>query len=56
MWKMAKLIPVFKTDGHMKRDNYRAISILAVISKILERNVFFFIYELSYIRPKKYFY
>lgn len=39
MWKRAKLIPVYKGDSQVNRGNYRPISILAVVSKILERHV-----------------
>jgi hypothetical protein len=39
MWKKAKLIPVNKSDSQLDRGNYRPISILAVVSKILERHV-----------------
>ena len=39
MWKKAKFIPVYKVDDQLERSNYRPISILAVISKVLERHI-----------------
>lgn len=36
--KKAKLIPLYKSDSQLDRGNYRPISILAVISKILEQH------------------
>ena len=39
MWKKAKLMPLYKSDSQLDRGNYRPISILAVVSKILEQHV-----------------
>ena len=36
-WKHAKVIPLYKEGARDNIDNYRPISILAVVSKILER-------------------
>ena len=36
-WKAAKAIPLFKSGSMVELDNYRPISILPVLSKILER-------------------
>jgi len=36
-WKSAKVIPLFKSGSLVELDNYRPISILPVLSKILER-------------------
>ena len=36
-WKAAKVIPLFKGGSMVELDNYRPISILPVLSKILER-------------------
>ena len=44
MWKKAKLIPLYKSDSQLDTGNYRPISILAVVSKILERHVSFHIH------------
>ena len=39
MWKKAKLIPIYKAETRTERSNYRPISILPILSKILERHV-----------------
>ena len=39
-WKAAKVIPLFKSGSMVELDNYRPISILPVLSKILERIVY----------------
>ena len=39
-WKAAKIIPLFKSGSMIELDNYRPISILPVLSKILERTVY----------------
>ena len=36
-WKIAKVIPVFKSGSKSDLDNYRPISILPVLSKLLEK-------------------
>ena len=38
-WKMAKVIPLYKKNGKEDPGNYRPISILPVLSKILEKHV-----------------
>ena len=35
-WKIAKVIPIFKSGSMAEIDNYRTISILPTLSKILE--------------------
>ncbi len=40
-WKHAKVIPLFKSRPAMEKDNYRPISILPILSKLLERFVHF---------------
>ena len=47
--KIAKVIPLFKSDAEEKFKNYRPISILPVFSKILER----VIYNRIYFKKKK---
>ncbi len=37
LWKLARVCPVFKSGKYDKRTNYRPISILCVLSKILEK-------------------
>lgn len=38
-WKEAKVLPVFKSGSSLVMDNYRPISVLPAVSKILERIV-----------------
>ncbi len=44
-WKKAWVIPIFKSDDRQRCENYRPISILPIVSKILERSVFNQIYK-----------
>jgi hypothetical protein len=39
MLKQCHVIPIFKTGNHLDCDNYRQISLLSSISKILEKIV-----------------
>lgn len=39
-WKQAKVVPLFKSGNKDDLDNYRPISILQILSKILEKAVF----------------
>ena len=38
-WRMACVVPICKSGGHASMDNYRPISILPVMSKIMEKAV-----------------
>ena len=40
-WKKARVVPLYKSGGRKNMDNYRPISILPVLSKILEKAVNF---------------
>ncbi len=40
IWKRANISPVFKGDEQFLAENYRPISLLCIVSKILERCVF----------------
>ena len=40
MWKVANLVPVFKSGDKEMVENYRGISLLCIISKVLEKCVF----------------
>ena len=40
-WKKARIVPLNKSGGRENKDNYRPISILPVLSKILEKVVNF---------------
>ena len=63
-WKVAKVIPLYKSGSLAQIDNYRPISILPTLSKILERAVYkqlmahlerhslLFEYQLSTIRKE----
>ena len=44
-WKMARVIPIYKSVNQSKSENYRPISILLIISKVFEREVFNQIYR-----------
>ena len=39
-WKIAKVVPVHKGSARSDRNNYRPISLLCVMSKVLERHVY----------------
>ena len=39
MWKKARLIPIYKAGIRTERGNYRPISILSILSKLLECHV-----------------
>ena len=39
-WKIHHIIPVFKTGDRSQVNNYRPISLLCIISKVLERIVY----------------
>ena len=41
-WKTAKVIPLFKRSQRSQLDNYRLISILPVVSKLIERILYNF--------------
>ncbi len=44
-WKAAKLTPIYKADYREDTTNYRPISVLTVVSKIVERYVHGLLYE-----------
>ena len=54
--KIAKVIPLFKTGSLNSFDNYRPISVLCTISKIMERIVYdqLSVYLSQYGFPKRY--
>ncbi len=44
-WKLARVIPIYKSEDKRKCENYRPFSILPIISKIFEGEVFTQIYS-----------
>ena len=44
-WKRARVIPIYKAEDKRKCENYRPISILPVVSKVFEREVFNQVYR-----------
>ena len=53
MWKLAKIIPLHKKDNVLERKNYRPVSILSPVSKVLERAIYDQLY--SYFSRNKIF-
>ena len=45
LYKMAKVIPLFKKDDPLSPKNYRPVAILCILSKVIERVVFMQIVE-----------
>ena len=39
-WKLANIVPVFKKDNKEQAENYRPISLLSIVSKVIERCLF----------------
>ena len=39
-WKLARVQPIYKSEDRSKCENYRPISILPVVSKIFEKEIF----------------
>ena len=44
-WKISKVLPLYKEDINSDPNNYRPISILPVVSKIIEKVIFKQLYE-----------
>ena len=44
-WKVAKVTPLFKEGSLLDRSNFRPISVLAIVSKVLERHVLSNLYD-----------
>ena len=44
-WKLARVIPIYKSEDKRKCENYRPISVLPIVSKIFEGEVFSQIYS-----------
>ena len=52
VWKVANLVPVFKSDDREMVQNYRGISLLCIISKVLEKCVFSYVFP--FFQPQIY--
>ena len=52
MWKVANLVPVFKSGDKEMVENYRGISLLCIFSKVLEKCVFSCVFP--FFQPKLY--
>jgi hypothetical protein len=46
-WKRAPPTPIFKYEDKSKYENYRPISILSIVSKVFEKEVFSFSQSIS---------
>ena len=44
-WKLAKIIPIYKSEDRKKCENYGPISILPITSKVLESEIFSQLYK-----------
>ena len=44
-WKEARVTPLFKSGESFHLSNYRPVSVLPVVSKIIERHVHYSFYE-----------
>ena len=45
LWKQANVIPIYKKDKRTIVNNYRPISLLSVVSKVMERVIFKYVYN-----------
>ena len=44
-WKMSNVCPIHKKDAKNRRENYRPISLLPILSKIFEKVIFYSLYD-----------
>ena len=44
-WKFARVMPVFKNDDKIIPGNYRPISLLSCVGKVMERATFKYIFH-----------
>ena len=51
-WKLANVIPLFKKGDHSEVNNYRPVSLLSCVSKLLERVVFKYVF--NYLRDSNF--
>ena len=52
VWKVTNLVPVFKSEDREMVENYRGISLLCIISKVLEICVFSYVFP--FFQPQIY--
>ena len=45
IWKCANVVPVYKGNGTFKVDNYRPISLISSLCKVMKRFIFDYIYK-----------
>ena len=45
MWKKANVVPVFKKNDSAVRDNYQPVSLLSCVSKLFEKAVFKYVFN-----------
>ena len=45
LWKQANVVPIHKKELRSKMDNYRPVSLLSVVGKILERIIFKYVFN-----------
>ena len=55
MWKLAKILPLHKKGNVLDPKNYRPVSILSPVSKVLERGIYDQLYSYSYFIKIEYF-
>ena len=44
-WKKARVIPIYKSEDRKRCENYRPITILPILSKLFEKEVFGQLYQ-----------
>lgn len=52
-WKLANVLPLFKSDNRQLKENYRPVSLLSCLSKICEKVVFLRLY--SFLETRGFF-
>ena len=56
-WKLANVIPIFKKDDRQSKLNYRPVSLLVSLSKIVEKIVYIrlynFLLEIGFLNPRQ---
>jgi hypothetical protein len=55
-WKIVRVMPAFKEDDKSSRSNYRPISLLSCIGKVMERAVYNYTYNFIFEHSPLYAY